>query len=93
MIQRIPIEVKKRIRNYALTHTNYETRREFGVSKSFINNLINNPLYPIKKLPEPDQRIKEEPHICKKFGCGKTLTKTEKLYGNYCQGHSKILIV
>lgn len=26
---------------------------------------------------------------CKKFGCGKVLTHTEKLFSDYCQNHNK----
>lgn len=40
--------------------------------------------YQLKKRWRP-----EDITICAHFGCGKELTITEKLFGNYCENHSK----
>ncbi len=45
-------------------------------------NCIVAPLEPILDLSEPEKII------CKKFGCGKELTITEHLAGDYCATHS-----
>jgi len=33
----------------------------------------------------------DTPVICKEFGCGKTLSPTERLYSDYCFKHQRLL--
>jgi len=33
--------------------------------------------------------IEQEPAICKWFGCGRTLTSREQLFGDHCKDHNK----
>lgn len=40
-------------------------------------------------LPINEDRIEIEEINCSYNGCGKTLTRTEKLFGDYCITHSK----
>lgn len=43
----------------------------------------------LEAVPEIDEMILEIEEICcEDFGCGKTLSMTEKLFGNKCQHHS-----
>jgi hypothetical protein len=34
-----------------------------------------------------------EPYTCKQFGCGKTLTLQQRLFGNYCSDHQHRIVI
>jgi hypothetical protein len=93
MTKPIPIKIRAAIRRYASTHTTRETAEKFCVSQSYVSVVVNRPLYSVPQIKAPDLRAKEEPRVCKAWRCGRVLTRSEKLFGDRCISHSKILIV
>jgi hypothetical protein len=45
------------------------------------------------KMRERFDSIETPPPVCKKFGCGKLLTPTEFLYGEYCFRCTQLRII
>lgn len=91
--KKITIQERLKIRRYISNHTTEETARKFNVSVSSVYKIVNNGMPRRPETIAPDPRMPKEPEVCKRFGCGKRLSAAEKLYGNYCQAHSKILII
>jgi hypothetical protein len=86
---RISYGTKMAMRSYARRHTLSVTARKFGVSATTVWLCVN---FPIKEPAMTCSKEAQEPYTCTTFGCGRTLTREEKLYGNKCIHHSKIYI-
>ena len=85
---RLTYDLKVAIRKYCTTHPMKEAAAKFSVSYSSVVRVINEPL----GKPKPVIATHEVP-VCSTFGCGRTLTRAEQLYGSKCTNHSKLLIV
>lgn len=62
--------------------------REFNISVSSVWYIINNGFSVLPRMEAPTK----EPYVCSTFGCGRILTRTERLYGKKCVNHSNFLI-
>ena len=86
---RIPYETKMAIRQYARAHTLVQTATKFSVAHSTVHLYVENVISQPVLLQSKEAK---EPRVCKKFGCGRRLTREEMLYGDWCLDHSKIFI-
>lgn len=59
-------------------YSNYEVRP----------GVVKNKIVYVKKEYK-DEQFDNSPHVCKQFGCGKTLSNIESLYSEYCFKHQQ----
>lgn len=43
----------------------------------------------MNEYPRDLNESRAEPEVCKFYGCGRTLTLRERLFGSYCINHQK----
>ena len=84
----IPIDKKIEIYFYSKANSWVDTAKFFDVSYSSVVRIANDESYKLKPLVFVPMPI-TEPNICSHFGCGRTLSIREKLFGNKCINHNQ----
>lgn len=84
------ITYKARVKEYAAKHSIRKAAAYFGINFSLVWKIAAEPFFSVEPIVFLPSTLPSEAAVCKHFGCGRHLSPQEQLFGDRCQGCSKV---